>query len=326
MTTLADDTRTVETAPSRMASGLAFALVSALTFGLSGSLATGLLRSGWSPGAAVLARITVAAIVLVVPAVRALRGRWHLLRTHAGTILAYGLIAIAGCQLCYFLGVERVPVAVALLIEYTAPVAVLLWLWLIRGQRPTWVTVAGGIVAGGGLALVVGITGGVALDVAGVLWSLGAMVGAAVYFILSGNESELPPLTLAGGGLVVGTVVLGLAGLVGIVPMAATTLPAAYAGVTVPWWLPVLGLGVVTAAIAYTTGIAGARRLGSRLASFVALSEVLAAVLFAWLLLAQLPRPVQLLGGALILAGVVLVRVGETPRRRRLPKAGRMPA
>jgi drug/metabolite transporter (DMT)-like permease len=67
----------------------------------------------------------------------------------------------------------------------------------------------------------------------------------------------------------------------------------------------------VTAAVSYTTGIAAIRRLGSRLASFVALTEVLAGVVWAWLLLDELPRPVQLLGGVLILAGVVAVKLGE---------------
>ena len=77
------------------------------------------------------------------------------------------------------------------------------------------------------------------------------------------------------------------------------------------WWLPVLGLGVVTAALAYVTGIAATRRLGSRLASFVALTEVLAALGFAWVLLGQVPRSIQLLGGALVLLGVVIVKSGE---------------
>jgi len=79
----------------------------------------------------------------------------------------------------------------------------------------------------------------------------------------------------------------------------------------VSWWIPVAALGVFTAAVAYGCGIAGARRLGARLASFVALSEVLAALVFAGLLLGQVPAPVQLLGGVLVVAGVVAVRRGE---------------
>jgi drug/metabolite transporter (DMT)-like permease len=59
------------------------------------------------------------------------------------------------------------------------------------------------------------------------------------------------------------------------------------------------------------TGIAATRRLGSRLASFVALLEVLFALVFAWLLLDELPAPVQFLGAAVVLAGVVLVKLGE---------------
>jgi drug/metabolite transporter (DMT)-like permease len=88
-------------------------------------------------------------------------------------------------------------------------------------------------------------------------------------------------------------------------------MPVAYAGTTVPTWVPLALLGLVTAALSYTTGIAAGRRLGSRLASFVALSEVVAGVVWAWLLLDELPLPIQLVGGLLILAGVVTVKVGE---------------
>ena len=81
----------------------------------------------------------------------------------------------------------------------------------------------------------------------------------------------------------------GLAGLVGLVDMSAGTADATYNGVAVPWWLPVLALGVVTAGVSYVTGILASRALGARLASFVALLEVLFSVVFAWLLLGQLP-------------------------------------
>jgi len=105
--------------------------------------------------------------------------------------------------------------------------------------------------------------------------------------------------------------VLLAAGVAGVLPFDAATAPAMYDGHAVAWWLPVLALGLVTAAFAYVTGIEAGRRLGSRLASFVALGEVLAAVVFAWLVLGELPRAVQLAGGLLVLAGVVVVKLGE---------------
>lgn len=297
---------------SRLASGLLFALVSATTFGMSGSLARGLLDTGWSAGAVVLVRVGIAALVVTPLALRSLRGRWGVLRGNAGVVITYGVLAVAGAQFCYFSAVSHMQVAPALLIEYTAPAAVVVWFWLRHGQRPSPVTVAGAGLAALGLVLVLDLLSGADLSVVGVLWALGAMVGAAAYFVISADESNgLPPLVLAAGGLVVGTVVLGLLGLLGILAMDSSSAPVSYSGVTVSWWVPLAVLGVVTAAVAYTTGIAAGRRLGSRLASFVALLEVLAAVLFAWLLLGELPRTAQLAGGLLVLAGVVAVKLGE---------------
>jgi drug/metabolite transporter (DMT)-like permease len=317
MTTFADDA-SVRTAPtpvpgrSRLTTGLAFALVSATTFGMSGPLAKGLLDSGWSAGAVTLARIGLAALVVTPFGAIALRGQWGLLRRNAGLIVTYGVLAVAGAQFCYFSAVSYMQVGPALLIEYTAPAAVVVWLWLRHGQRPGAVTLVGAGLAALGLVLVLDLVSGADLNMVGVLWALAAMVGAASYFLISADENNgLPPLALAAGGLVVGATVLGLLGAIGVLPMDAASAPTTYAGRAVAWWAPLLALGLVTAAISYTTGIAAGRRLGSRLASFVALLEVVAGVGFAWLLLDELPRTIQLLGGLLILAGVVAVKLGE---------------
>jgi drug/metabolite transporter (DMT)-like permease len=296
----------------RLVSGLGFALLSAVTFGTSGTLASGLLDTGWTAGSAVLVRIAVAAAVVLPFGVLSLRGRWSLLRRNAALITTYGVLAVAAAQLCYFAAVQRMQVGPALMIEYTAPAAVVLWLWLRHGQRPGPVTLLGAVIAALGLVLVLDLVSGGGLDPVGVLWALGAMVGCASHFVISADEDNgLPPMALAAGGLLVGAVLLGSAGLVGVLPMHASRAATTYADRSLPWWAPVLGLGLLSAAISYTAGIAAGRRLGSRLASFVALLEVVAAVGFAWLLLGELPGPVQLVGGLLILAGVVVVKLGE---------------
>ncbi len=297
---------------SSTVAGFGLALVSAVSFGLSGALARGLLDTGWSPGAVVLVRIALAAAVVTPFGVIALRGRWDVLRRNARLVVAYGVLAVAGAQFCFFAAVQHMQVGPALMIEYTAPAAVVGWLWLRQGQRPGRVTLVGAALAVLGLVLVLDLLGGTAVSLTGVLWALGAMVGASTYFLISGDDSTgLPPLTLAAGGLVVGGAALGLLALSGLMPMQASTAVTAYAGSSVAWWVPLVALGLVTAALSYTTGIAAIRRLGSRVASFVALTEVVAAVLWAWLLIGELPRPVQLLGGLLILLGVVGVKLGE---------------
>jgi drug/metabolite transporter (DMT)-like permease len=77
------------------------------------------------------------------------------------------------------------------------------------------------------------------------------------------------------------------------------------------WIIAVAGLALVSAVIAYVAGIAAARRLGARLASFTGMTEVLFAAGYAWLLLGQRPSPAEFTGGALMLAGVILARAGE---------------
>lgn len=314
MSTVTDDSRA-----TGMRLGLPLAIAAAFSFGMSGAWARGLIDAGWTPGAAVTVRVWVAALVLLIPTILALRGRWRTLGRNAGMVAAYGLLAVAATQLFYFQAVAVMDVGIALLIEYTAPIAVLLWLWLRHGERPTRRSVIGAVVAFVGLVLMLDVVTGAEVNVAGILWALAAMVGAATYFVLSARaDTGIPPIALAGTGLLLGAVGLSVTAAVGILPFRWTTDDIAYRFGTVPWFVPVLAIGVLATALAYVLGITSTRMLGSRLASFVALAEVVAALLFGWLLLGQLPDLLQALGGVLVLVGVVVVKLGEPVPTREL--------
>ena len=110
----------------------------------------------------------------------------------------------------------------------------------------------------------------------------------------------------------IGAGVLGIAAAVGAMPFEWNTHEVDLSGISMDFWVPLLGMGLVAGALSYASGIAAARRMGSKLAAFVGLTEVLFAVGFAWVLLDQALAPVQILGGALILAGVAAVR-SESP-------------
>jgi len=293
--------------------GLTLAVLSAATFGTSGAFASSLIEAGWSPAAVVITRVAVAAAVLTVPALVQLRSRWSLLRRGAGRVAAYGLVAVAGCQLFYFNAIARMPVGVALLLEYLAAVLVVGWLWLRHGQRPRRLTVVGAAVAIAGLAMVLDLGGSARIDPVGVMWGLLAAVGLAIYFLLGAatDDEPLPPIVMAWAGMCVGAVALAALGWIGVLPVTARMGSVGFLGHRVSWVVPILGLSLVAAVIAYVAGIGAARRLGAKLASFIGMAEVLFAILFAWLLLGQLPSAVQFLGGAFILAGVTLVRTDE---------------
>jgi len=98
------------------------------------------------------------------------------------------------------------------------------------------------------------------------------------------------------------------------VPMQAVFGTVQLAGHHMSWLVPAAGLAVVAMAVADVTGVAAARTLGPGLASFAALSEVIFAVLTAWLLLGQRPAVTQLAGGVFILAGIAAVHADTRPR------------
>jgi drug/metabolite transporter (DMT)-like permease len=256
--------------------------------------------------------VLIAGLVLLGPAVIALRGRWGLLRHNAKLIAIFGIIAVAGCQLSYFNAVDRMQVGIALLILFTCPVAVLAWMWIRHQQRPTRLTALGALTTLIGLSLVLDLSSGAQLDGIGLMWAIASMFCAATYWIVSADDGDgLPGIVMAACGLLAGGTALLAAGLLGLIPFTATTRDVVLAETAMPWWTALLLLGAVTAGLSYVLGIAATRRLGSRLAAFVGLTEAVAGVFFAWILLAETPLPIQLAGGGLILLGVIAVRLGE---------------
>jgi len=297
--------------------GLVFAVASALSFGMSGPLAKSLMDAGWSPTGAVTARMAVGALTMAVFAT-CVRPNWirEAIR-HAKTVIAYGLFPIAGAQLCYYNAVAHLSVGVALLLEYTAPVLVVGWLWATTRRRPTNLTLAGVALAVAGIMLVLDIFAGAHVNATGVAWGLAAAVCAASYFMMSdevsaaGDEGSLNSITLAAGGLIVGAIATATLGLSGVMPLTFTTNDNVVAGQTMSWLIPIIALGVITTAVAYTLGIMGIARLRPRFASLVGLAEVMFAVLAAWLLLGQAITLTQAIGGAVVLVGLALARQGD---------------
>jgi drug/metabolite transporter (DMT)-like permease len=311
---------------SQFRSGLLFAVGSAFAFGCSGPFGKALMTAGWSPTAAVTARLAGGALVMAVFASVVHPGWFGQARRHLRTVVAYGLIPIAGAQLFYYNAVAHLSVGVALLLEYTAPILVVGWLWATTRRRPTALTLAGVVLAVAGIAAVLGLVGAhglssIDIDPVGVAWGLAAAVCAACYFLMSekatgsaGNSDpagELHPISLATAGLMVGAAAVALLGVTGVMPLTFTTHDTVVAGMTTSWVVPVVALALVPTAIAYTLGIVGIARLKPRFASLVGLSEVMFAVLSAWVLLGEAVTATQAVGGAIVLAGLALARQGD---------------
>jgi drug/metabolite transporter (DMT)-like permease len=290
--------------------GLLVAVLAAVTFGTSGAFMKPLLEAGWSPAAAVTFRVLLGGIVLLPIALLSLRGRWATVWTSRWRILAMAGVGVAGTQLVYFAAIQRIPVGTGILIEYMAPLLLVAVAWVRTRHTPHAVVLIGSVVALVGLFLVVSPGGGSgSLDPLGLFFAVLAMIGCALFYVVSAQPSNgLPPVVLAAFGLLLGAGMLALAGVTGLVPFTVRATNVVMLGGVTPWWVPLIVVGVLGTAVAYASSITASEMLGSRLASFTGLLEVVAATFFAWLLLGENLALPQLIGGALILVGIGFVR------------------
>jgi len=288
--------------------GIWIGVLASLAFGTSGAFIKPLLESGWSPAAAVTVRTGIAGLALAPFAFRALRGRWGALWVGRGRILAMAAIGVAGTQLAYFMAIQRMNVGMAILIEYLAPLLLVGFAWATTRRMPRVVVLIGSVVALTGLVLVIGPANGQRPDALGLIAAFGAAIGAATYYLIAARPAVgLPPVALAACGLLLGSVLLASAGLAGALPFETNFGEVPLLGGLAPWWVPLGVVALVGTAVAYAASIAATGMLGSRLMSFIGLLEVVFAALFAWLLLGEVLGPLQFLGGALILAGIIFV-------------------
>ncbi|GHH26933.1 EamA family transporter [Streptomyces rubradiris] len=289
--------------------GLGLALASALAFGGSGVAAKPLIEAGLDPLHVVWLRVAGAALVMLPVAVR----HRALPRRRPALLAGFGLLAVAGVQACYFAALSRIPVGVALLIEYLAPALVLGWVRFVQRRPVTRAAALGVVLAAGGLACVVEVWSGLSFDALGLVLALGAACCQVGYFILADQGSDAggtapDPLGVIAYGLLVGAAVLTAVArpwsmdwsvLGGSADLNGTAVPAA---VLLAW------IVLVATVIAYVTGVLSVRRLSPQVAGVVACLEAVIATVLAWVLLGEHLSAPQVAGGAVVLVGAFIAQ------------------
>ncbi|WP_030147512.1 EamA family transporter [Streptomyces sp. NRRL S-455] len=309
--------RTSDSSASRRGkgAGLGLALLSAVAFGGSGVAAKPLIEAGLDPLHVVWLRVAGAALVMLPLAVR----HRALLRRRPGLLAGFGLLAVAGVQACYFAALSRIPVGVALLIEYLAPALVLGWVRFVQRRPVSRAAAVGVVLAVGGLACVVEVWSGLGFDALGLLFALGAACCQVGYFVLSDQGSdagdEAPdPLGVIAYGLLVGAAVLTVVArpwsmewsvLQGTARMDATPVAAV---VLLAW------IVLVATVVAYVTGVLSVRRLSPQVAGVVACLEAVIATVLAWVLLGEHLSAPQIAGGVIVLVGAFIAQ-SSTPAK-----------
>lgn len=308
---------TAVAAPHVPRRGLALALLSAGAFGGSGPAAKPLIAAGLHPLEVTWLRVAGAALVLLPLVWRHRR----LLRERPGLLAGFGLLAVAGVQACYFAAISRIPVGVALLIEYLAPALVLGWVRFVQRRPVSRQAVVGVVLAVGGLACVVEVWAGLRFDAWGLLLALGAACCQVGYFVLSdqgsdesGERAPADPLGVIAYGLLFGALVLTVTARPWRMDWPVLTEQVAMGDTVVPGLLLVAWTVLVATVVAYLTGVISVRALSPQVATVVACLEAVVATVLAWVLLGEHLTGVQLAGGAVVLIGALIAQ-RSTPRQ-----------
>ncbi|MGR4854347.1 EamA family transporter [Streptomyces sp. LARHCF252] len=309
--------RTSESSPSRhgRGMGLGLALLSAVAFGGSGVAAKPLIEAGLDPLHVVWLRVTGAALVMLPLAIR----HRALLRRRPGLLAGFGLLAVAGVQAFYFAALSRIPVGVALLIEYLAPALVLGWVRFVQRRPVTRAAAVGVVLAVGGLACVVEVWSGLGFDALGLLLALGAACCQVGYFVLSDQGSdagaEAPdPLGVIAYGLLVGAAVLTAVARPWTMDWSVLTGTARMDGTPVAAVVLLAWIVLVATVVAYVTGVVSVRRLSPQVAGVVACLEAVIATVLAWVLLGEHLSAPQIAGGVIVLVGAFIAQ-SSTPAK-----------
>lgn len=300
------------------ARGYAYVTLAAALFAVNGSVSKVVLETGLEPTWLAALRCTGAAAGLGLILLAASPSR---LRTSLRELPALVLLGFAGAamvQWLYFVAIDRIPIGIALLLEFTAPVFVALYVRFVRRQevRPlTWLAIG---LALAGLALVAQVWTDAGLDPIGVAAGIGAAVCVATYFLVGSHAvaaRDTSSLTfyMFMFGAVFWAVVQPWWTFDPSTITGSTSLLGALEGFSVPVWFAVGWIVVLGTLGPYSLNLAALRLVSPTAVGVVGMSEPLGAGLVAWAWLGQVMRPVQIAGGLVVLVGIVLVQRSTAP-------------
>jgi len=291
-------------------------LVAATLFGANGSVAKVALSSGLTSLRLTEARCAGAFVGLaLIAAVRPRTSRRATPRELARLAL-FGVVGVALVQLFYFLAIHRLAIGIALLIQYLGPLLVAIYARAF-GREPVrrriWLALGCSLA---GLALMVELWNGAALDGLGVAFALVSAVVFAAYLLLAEREAgRRDPVSLMAWGFFFATVFWSVAqpwwsfpaGRVGDV----VTLQGRLAGWHLPVWALVLWVVVVGSIVPFTLVVGALRHVSATRVGIAAMLEPVVATVVAWAWLGESLAPVQLAGAAVVLVAIALAQTAR---------------
>jgi drug/metabolite transporter (DMT)-like permease len=287
--------------------GALLCLVSAAAFGTLGIFGRLATDAGATIASTLLVRFGVAALVFWV--FLGVFGGWTRLRRQPRSVVLTGLgLGAVGYSLqsgLYFAAIQRLDVSLVALLLYTYPAFVTVAALMLGRARGSLRTTVALVVASVGLVLVLLAAGAGTFDLGGALLALAASVTYTTYILISDRIiGAIDPIALAA------LVLTGAAASFTVTGLFTGSLDLALSGEA---WLWLLLIALVSTVVAVSAFFAGLRLVGPSEAAILSTFEPVVTVGLAYAVLGERLAPAQLLGGALVLAAVVLLQL--RPRR-----------
>ena len=295
----------------RPAIGYALYLCASFLFALNGSVSKSLLESGIPAARLSQLRVTSGFLILLVIVLLTNRQALRLKRSEIPALLLYGILGIAMTQFLYFISLQYLDIGVALLIEFTAPIMVALWFRFAKKEKQNigvWIALAMALV---GLAMVAQVWKGATLNTFGVVAAFGAAVALMIYYVsaesLVSKQNSRDPISLTMWGF-------AAAALFWAIGQPWWSFPWEVMGgavpegplASVPQWALLSYMVVLGTVVPFLLVLSSMRHIRASQASTIGMSEPVIAAFLAWVLLGEVFLPIQIIGGAIVLAGVFL--------------------
>jgi drug/metabolite transporter (DMT)-like permease len=293
--------------------GYVMVATAATLFAVNGSVSKVVLSSGLSSLELAQIRNTFAALLFLAFLLVVAPSRLRVDRRELLFLVAFGLVGIALVQWLYFVALEHLPVGVALLIEFTAPLFVALFARLVYKERVRariWLAVACCIV---GLSLVVEIWTGVAFSTVGVTAAFAGAFALTAYLLMAERERKhRDAASLSFYGFLFAALLWAVVQPLWKFPWStlgkSVSLQGNLADHTAPVWLLVGFIIVIGTFVTFSLLTGSLRHISATRASIVASLEPVVATVIAWAWLDESFGPTQLVGGAIVIAGILVAQ------------------
>jgi len=305
--------------------GILALFLAALAFSVNGIVSKLVLEAGLSPLRLAEVRSTGAFAFFLIYLLIFKRSALRFDIKALPEMLVYGIVGYAGVQYFYFVAILRMPVSVGLIIEFTAPIWIALWIRFVRKQhvpRTMWTAV---FLAFSGLLLIAQVWKGLTFDAIGLIAAFLDAFALTAYFLLGEKWSKRAPtetLMLYGFGIsmLFWWVTLPLWTYPTEIFTEKIDLRGQAAGTLADGWMLILFAIIVGTIIPYTANLIGISKTSASSASVIGMLEPVLAGIFAWIWLSETFNAIQLVGAAAVISGIYIATKATTSIRQIVPE------